>query len=175
MIKAGIIGATGYTGAELLRLLLPHPDVEVVAISSRANKGQCVSDHYPALEGQTDLRFSDSDDAVYATLDVLFFATPHGVAQRAVTPYLNSDVKIIDLSADFRIKDQALWEQWYGMPHGNPEQLANAVYGIPELWRQQISSARLVACAGCYPTSIQVGAGAAYGARGCETGINHCI
>lgn len=157
MIKAAIIGGTGYTGAELLRLLAQHPQVELVAISSRAEAGRSVTELFPNLRGHYDLVFEDPKDIDFAEMDVVFFATPHGVAQATVPDVLSSGTRIIDLSADFRIRDQALWEQWYGQPHQCPELISDAVYGLPEVNRAEIKDAQLIACPGCYPTSVQLG------------------
>ena len=157
MIKVGIVGATGYTGAELLRLLAVHPQAEVVVITSRSEQGKPVADLYPSLRGIVDLVFSLPDVETLGQCDIVFFATPHGVAQSWVADILNAGVKVIDLSADFRIRNVALWESWYGQPHGAPELIAQAVYGLPELNREAIASATLIACPGCYPTSVQLG------------------
>ncbi|MEH6549022.1 MAG: N-acetyl-gamma-glutamyl-phosphate reductase [Pseudomonadales bacterium] len=157
MIKVGIVGGTGYTGVELLRLLATHPEAEVVAITSRSEAGVRVDQMFPSLRGFYDLRFSVPDSKVLAACDVVFFATPHGVAQGMMAELALGDARVIDLSADFRIRDIATWEQWYGQPHGCPEKVAQAVYGLPEVNREQIRNASLVACPGCYPTSIQLG------------------
>jgi N-acetyl-gamma-glutamyl-phosphate reductase len=157
MIKVGIVGGTGYTGVELLRMLVNHPDADVVAITSRAEQGVPVDELYPSLRGSLDLRFSNPDVNVLAQCDVVFFATPHNVAMRMMPELLSLGTRVIDLSADFRIKDHELWSQWYGEPHACPELLDQAVYGMPEFNRQAISEAQLVACPGCYPTSVQLG------------------
>ena len=157
MVKVGIVGGTGYTGVELLRLLAAHQDVEVVAITSRAECGRRVDDLFPNLRGHYDLAFSEPDVPMLAACDVVFFATPHNVAMNMVPALLAAEARIIDLSADYRIRDAALWSQWYGEPHASPELLEEAVYGLPELNRAQIAGARLVACPGCYPTSVQLG------------------
>lgn len=157
MIRVGIVGGTGYTGVELLRVLVAHPEVALHAITSRAEAGRPVADLYPSLRGHTDLAFEVPDASRLAECDVLFFATPHGVAQGMMGELWKGDTKVIDLSADFRIKDIALWEQWYGQPHGCPDLVADAVYGLPETEREAIASAKLVACPGCYPTSVQLG------------------
>ena len=157
MIKVGIVGATGYTGAELLRLLAVHPEAEVTVITSRSQEGKPVADLYPSLRGIIDLTFSQPDVDQLAQCDVVFFATPHGVAQSMVASILERGVKVIDLSADFRIRDVATWESWYGQTHGAPELIPKAVYGLPELNREAIASANLIACPGCYPTSVQLG------------------
>ena len=156
MIKVGIVGATGYTGAELLRLLVNHPQVEVTMITSRAEKGVSVSSLYPSLRGRCDIEFCEPDVERLATCDVVFFATPHGVAQSMMAPLIATGIRVIDLSADFRIKDIACWEQWYQQPHACPELVEQAVYGLPELNRAQIVDAQLVACPGCYPTATQL-------------------
>lgn len=157
MIDVGIVGATGYTGVELLRLLINHREVKVKVITSRAQAGVAVADVYPSLRGRCDLCFSNPDSKRLATCDVIFFATPHGVAHSMVPELFEKRVRIIDLSADFRIQDAALWAQWYGQEHGCSELLCQAVYGLPEVNREQIRSAQLVACPGCYPTAIQLG------------------
>ena len=157
MIKVGIVGATGYTGAELLRLLAVHPEAQVIVITSRSEQGKPVADLYPSLRGIIDLVFSLPDVDQLAQCDVVFFATPHGVAQSMVASILERGVKVIDLSADFHIRDVPTWESWYGQAHGAPELIPQAVYGLPELNREAIASANLIACPGCYPTSVQLG------------------
>ncbi|MCC1497861.1 N-acetyl-gamma-glutamyl-phosphate reductase [Alcanivorax sp. 1008] len=156
-LRIGIVGGTGYTGVELLRLLAAHPQAEVVAITSRSEDGVAVADMFPSLRGHYDLRFSVPDVKLLASCDVVFFATPHNVAMRMMPELLAENVRVVDLSADFRIRDAALWSDWYGEPHTCPELLAEAVYGLPEIHREKIRTARLVACAGCYPTSVQLG------------------
>ncbi len=157
MIKVGIVGGTGYTGVELLRLLARHPQVELAAITSRADAGTPVSQMFPSLRGHVDLNFVHPDEAHLDQCDAVFFATPHGIAMQQAQALLDAGVRIIDLAADFRIKDVAEWERWYGMPHTSPELAAEAVYGLPEVKREQIRKARLVANPGCYPTAIQLG------------------
>lgn len=157
MIKAGIVGGTGYTGVELLRLLAKHPQVEVVVITSRAEAGVKVADLFPNLRGHIDLAFSEPDVHVLGQCDVVFFATPHGVAQNMMPALMKTNARIVDLSADFRIRDVPLWEKWYGQTHGAPELVSQAVYGLPEVNRAAIRTAKLVACPGCYPTATQLG------------------
>jgi len=157
VIKVGIVGGTGYTGVELLRLLLGHPEVSLRVITSRGEAGTAVADLFPNLRGHLDLKFTNPDIDALADCDVVFFATPHGVAQSQVPELLARGVRVIDLSADFRIRDIAIWEKWYGQPHGCPEQVAEAVYGLPEINREAIRTARLIACPGCYPTSVELG------------------
>jgi len=157
VIKVGIVGATGYTGAELLRLLAVHPEAEVAVITSRSEKGKPVADLYPSLRGHIDLAFSDPNLDQLAACDIVFFATPHGVAQTMVGHILQRGVKVIDLSADFRIRDVQVWESWYGQPHAAPDLISRAVYGLPEINRDAIASATLIACPGCYPTTVQLG------------------
>jgi len=157
MIKAGIVGGTGYTGVELLRLLAMHPEVELRVITSRSDAGMPVADMFPNLRNKVDLCFSEPTLENLSQCDVVFYATPHGVAMAGATALLDKGVKIIDLGADFRIKDIPTWEQWYGMPHTTPELVAEAVYGLPEVNRDEIKSARLIACPGCYPTAVQLG------------------
>ncbi len=157
MIKVGIVGGTGYTGVELLRLLAVHPHVEVVAITSRGEAGRAVDDLFPNLRGHYNLCFTDPSAGELEHCDVVFFATPHGVAQSTVPGLLEKGIKVIDLSADFRIRDVALWEKWYNQPHACPELIDQAVYGLPEVNREDIKKASLIACPGCYPTSVQLG------------------
>jgi N-acetyl-gamma-glutamyl-phosphate reductase len=157
MIKVGIVGGTGYTGVELLRLLAPHPDVELVSITSRTEDGTPVADMFPSLRGHVALKFSTPEKARLNECDVVFFATPHGVAMAQAAELLASGVKVIDLAADFRIKDTAVFEKWYGIPHSCPDLLAEAVYGMPEVNRAAIKDARLIGLPGCYPTSMQLG------------------
>jgi N-acetyl-gamma-glutamyl-phosphate reductase len=157
VIKVGIVGATGYTGVELLRLLASHPQAEVRVITSRSEKGLPVADLYPNLRGIVDLAFSAPNVDELSQCDVVFFATPHGVAQSMVADILARGVKVIDLSADFRIRDADLWESWYGQPHTARDLIPQAVYGLPEVNREAIKGASLIACPGCYPTSVQLG------------------
>ena len=157
MIKAGIVGGTGYTGVELLRLLAVHPAVELAVITSRGEKGIKVADLFPNLRGRVNLAFVEPDDAVLKECDVVFFATPNGTAMKMVPTLLKAGVKVIDLAADFRLRQLVDWEQWYGMPHACPELLTEAVYGLPEVNRDAIRKARLVANPGCYPTAVQLG------------------
>ncbi len=157
MIKAGIVGGTGYTGVELLRLLAMHPEVELRVITSRSEAGMPVADMFPNLRNKLDLCFSEPTPENLSQCDVVFYATPHGVAMAGATELLDKGVKVIDLGADFRIKDIPTWEQWYGMPHTTPALVAEAVYGLPEINRDEIKSARLIACPGCYPTAVQLG------------------
>ena len=157
MIKAGIVGGTGYTGVELLRLLAQHPEVELAAITSRKEAGMLVAEMFPSLRGRVSLAFSTPDEAPLTSCDVVFFATPNGVAMQQTRELLDAGVKVIDLAADFRIKDVAEWSKWYGMEHACPDLVAEAVYGLPELNREQIRGARLIANPGCYPTAVQLG------------------
>ena len=157
MVKVGIVGGTGYTGVELLRLLAQHPEVELVAITSRKEAGMAVSDMFPNLRGRVDLKFVDPASAPLKSCDVVFFATPNGIAMQETRELLEAGVRVIDLAADFRIKDVALWEKWYGMQHACPDLIAEAVYGLPEVNREQIKKARLIANPGCYPTAAQLG------------------
>ncbi len=157
MIRVGIVGGTGYTGVELLRLLAQHPEVELTAITSRAEAGSAVSDMFPSLRGRVGLKFSDPATAPLGECQIIFFATPNGVAMQQARVLLDAGVRVIDLAADFRIKDIAVWEKWYGMTHAAPDLVAEAVYGLPELNRDLIRNARLVANPGCYPTAVQLG------------------
>lgn len=157
MIKVGVVGGTGYTGVELLRLLVTHPQVELAAITSRSEAGRPVADLFQNLRGQTELCFTAPDAGDLESCDLVFFATPNGTAMGMVPGLLGAGVRVIDLAADFRLHDPAGWEQWYGMPHSCPELLAEAVYGLPEINRAAIAQARLVANPGCYPTAVQLG------------------
>ncbi len=157
MIKIGIVGGTGYTGVELLRLLVNHPQVQLQTVTSRTLAGTLVSDLFPNLRGCLDLVFMEPVQENFADCDIVFFATPNGTAMQS-TPYLlNRGIKIIDLAADFRLKDVAVWKKWYGMEHSCPELLNEAVYGLPEINRADIAKARLVANPGCYPTAVLLG------------------
>lgn len=157
MIRVGIVGGTGYTGVELLRILALHPEVELTAITSRGNAGEKVADMFPNLRSHVDLAFSDPSEADLSGCDVVFFATPNGIAMGAARELLDAGVRVIDLAADFRIKDIALWEKWYGMTHASPDLVAEAVYGLPELNREAIRGARLVANPGCHVTAVTLG------------------
>lgn len=155
--RIAIVGGTGYTGVELLRLLATHPEVEVAAVTSRAEAGTPVSDVYPNLRGFIDQPFQAPDEDLLASCDLVFFATPNGIAMKSARTLLDRGVKVIDLAADFRLKDLAVWQHWYGMEHACPELVAEAVYGLPEIHRTSIAKARLVANPGCYPTAVQLG------------------
>lgn len=157
MIKVGIVGGTGYTGVELLRLLALHPNVSLRAITSRQEAGKSVASVFPSLRRHVDLAFMSPEDAGLEQCDVVFFATPHGTAMSQVPGLLKAGVRVIDLSADFRLRDPATWQRWYGEAHAAPEWLAKAVYGLPEVARERIRDAQLVACPGCYPTAVQLG------------------
>ena len=157
MIKVGIVGGTGYTGVELLRLLAQHPQVEIAVITSRGEAGLPVATMFPNLRGHVDLAFAAPDLQTLLACDVVFFATPNGIAMQQVPALLAAGIKVIDLAADFRLKDADEWAHWYGMPHACPELLAEAVYGLPEVNRDAIRTARLVANPGCYPTAVQLG------------------
>jgi len=157
VIRVGIVGGTGYTGVELLRLLARHPEAELAAITSRKEAGLAVSEMFPSLRGRVALRFSDPQQAELIRCDVVFFATPNGIAMEQAGELLAAGARVIDLAADFRIKDVATWEKWYGMTHASPHLVAEAVYGLPEVNRAKIRGARLVANPGCYPTAVQLG------------------
>lgn len=157
MIRVGIVGGTGYTGVELLRILAQHPQVELQAITSRGDAGTPVAKMFPSLRGRVALDFVDPKAAALETCDVVFFATPNGIAMGQARSLVDAGVRVIDLAADFRINDPAEWERWYGMKHAAPELIAEAVYGLPEANREKIRSARLVANPGCYPTAVQLG------------------
>jgi N-acetyl-gamma-glutamyl-phosphate reductase len=156
-LNIGIVGGTGYTGVELLRILAVHPNAQLTAITSRSEAGLPVADMFPSLRGYVDLCFTDPAQANLAACDVVFFATPNGIAMQQTRELLEQGVRVIDLAADFRIRDVAVWEKWYGMTHACADLIAEAVYGLPELNRDKIRNARLVANPGCYPTSVQLG------------------
>jgi N-acetyl-gamma-glutamyl-phosphate reductase len=157
VIKAGIVGGTGYTGVELLRFLALHPEVTVSAVTSRSDAGTKVAALFPNLRKYTDLNFVQPEMATLAACDVVFFATPNGTAMQMAPELLDRGVRVIDLSADFRIKDPALWSKWYNLEHACPHLLDQAVYGLPEVNREQIKNCRLLANPGCYPTAVQLG------------------
>lgn len=157
MVRVGIVGGTGYTGAELLRILVAHPSAAVSVITSRSEAGTAVADMFPHLRGRLALSFTEPDEGALAECDLVFFATPNGTAMQAAPGLLGRGVRVIDLAADFRLKDAAVWEAWYGQPHACPELLSEAVYGLPELNRADVRDARLVANPGCYPTAVTLG------------------
>jgi N-acetyl-gamma-glutamyl-phosphate reductase len=156
-LNIGIVGGTGYTGVELLRLLAAHPNADLRAITSRKEAGMPVAEMFPSLRGRVDLAFSDPATASLDTCDVVFFATPHGVAMEAAPRLLEAGVRLIDLAADFRLKDPAEFEHWYKMPHSCIGLLEEAVYGLPEVNREAIRKARIIGLPGCYPTAVQLG------------------
>ncbi len=157
MKKIGIIGATGYTGVELLRILATHPKVAVTQVTSRSNAGSRVDAMFANLRGFIDLEFSEPDIDKLSECDLVFFATPNGIAMKSAKALLDNGVKVIDLAADYRIKDLSVWEKWYGMQHASPDLVESAVYGLPEINRQYIKNAELVANPGCYPTAVTLG------------------
>jgi N-acetyl-gamma-glutamyl-phosphate reductase len=156
-VKVGIVGGTGYTGVELLRLLAQHPRAELAVITSRKEAGMPVADMFPNLRGHVDLKFTEPKGDALAACDVVFFATPNGVAMNETRALYDAGVRVVDVAADFRIKDVALWEQWYKMKHACPDLVAEAVYGLPEINRSRIREARIIANPGCYPTAVQLG------------------
>jgi len=157
VISVGIVGGTGYTGVELLRLLLRHPQARVDVLTSRTEAGKRVADMFPSLRGHTELEFSDLDLDRLKQCDVVFFATPHGVAMQHAQELIDADTKVIDLAADFRLQNLAEFEKWYGMQHACPELLKDSVYGLSELNREQIKQANVIGNPGCYPTTVQLG------------------
>jgi N-acetyl-gamma-glutamyl-phosphate reductase len=157
MIKVGVVGGTGYTGVELLRLLARHPMVKLQAITSRGDAGMRVDHMFPSLRGWVDLVFVAPQEARLEDCDIVFFATPNGIAMQQTRALLDAGVRVIDLAADFRIKDVSEWQRWYAMEHAAPELVHEAVYGLPEINRERIRGARLVANPGCYPTAVQLG------------------
>ncbi len=156
-IRAGIVGGSGYTGVELMRLLAHHPEVEITVATSRADVGKRVDETYPNLRGHVDLEWVEPAVDTLRQLDVVFFATPHGVAMQMADALLAAGVRLIDLSADFRLQDAEDWARWYGQPHTAAHLLPQAVYGLPEVQREAIRSTRLLSCPGCYPTAVQLG------------------
>lgn len=157
MISVGIVGGTGYTGVELLRLLLRHPDVQVNVLTSRTENGRRVDDMFPSLRGHTDLKYSDLNIEQLKQCDVVFFATPHGVAMKHAEELVAANTKVIDLAADFRLQNLVQFEKWYGMQHACPELLKDSVYGLSELNRDKIKQANVIGNPGCYPTTVQLG------------------
>jgi len=157
--RIAIMGANGYTGVELVRLLSQHPLAALSLLLSRRYAGRKVSEVFPHLHHDScrHLRYVSPEHADWSGIDICFFATPHTVAMGQVSALLDKGIKVIDLSADFRIKRPAVWQQWYGTPHSEPALLEQAVYGLPERNRVQIKNARLIACPGCYPTAIELG------------------
>tara|TARA_B100001250_G_scaffold136128_1_gene116533 strand:- start:2465 stop:3484 length:1020 start_codon:yes stop_codon:yes gene_type:complete len=153
LTKVGILGGSGFTGEELLKILSNHPKTEVIAVSSRELQGQSTNE---ILEG-SDLMFVDPSDDIFFECDAIFFATPHGVSMNMVSSFLNKNIKVIDLSADFRLKNVDVWKEWYGSPHLQEELLSESVYGLTELNKDKIKSARLIAVPGCYPTASLLG------------------
>ncbi|MEM8844440.1 MAG: N-acetyl-gamma-glutamyl-phosphate reductase [Pseudomonadota bacterium] len=157
MIKVGIVGGTGYTGIELIRLLVAHPEAEIVVITSRSEAGNSLADLVPNFIATPELKFVEPSQEALLDCDLVFFATPNGTAMKSTPELLSAGKKVIDLAADFRIKDVKTWEHWYGETHLSPELLEEAVYGLPEINRKQIKTANLIANPGCYPTSVILG------------------
>lgn len=156
-IKVGVVGGTGYAGVELVRILLGHERAELRALTSRADAGRRVDEVFPNLRGHLELNFVAPDEARLEDCDVVFFATPNGTAMHEAPRLLAEGVRVIDLAADFRLQDLTEWSRWYGMEHACPDQVSEAVYGLPEINREAIRSARLVANPGCYPTAVILG------------------
>ncbi len=157
MIQVGIVGGTGYTGVELLRILALHKGVEIAVVTSRSDAGKKVGSMYPNLCGLCDVTLTEPSVASLAECDVVFFATPNGTTMKMAEELLSRNTKVIDLSADFRIKDEKEWTKWYGMEHASPDLIQQAVYGLPEVNREAIKQTDLLACPGCYPTAVQLG------------------
>ncbi len=157
MVSAAIVGGSGYTGVELMRLLATHPEVKLQAVTSRAQRGVAVGDLFPNLRGHLDMVYCDPEEASLEDCEVVFCATPNGTAMRMAPELLRAGCRVVDLSADFRLRDSGVWQQWYGLEHACPELLDEAAYGLPEINREAIRDARLVANPGCYPTSVQLG------------------
>ena len=157
MIKVGIVGGTGYTGVELIRLLSQHPEAQITVLTSRSEAGRRVDDMFPSLRGVSDLVFSDLDEHALANCDVVFFATPHGVAMKHAKFLTDNNTKVIDLAADFRLQSLDDFKQWYDLDHECPDLLKNAVYGLPEVNREQVANADIIGNPGCYPTTAILG------------------
>lgn len=157
MLNVGIVGGTGYTGVELIRLLSMHPGAQIATITSRTEEGRQVSDVFPSLRGYIDLTFVKPSIEVLSQCDVVFFATPHGVAMQQAKELVARGVRVIDLAADFRMKDLAQWKKWYGIDHSAQQLLEEAVYGLPEINREKIKDALVVGNPGCYATAIELG------------------
>ncbi len=155
-VKVAIIGASGYSGQELVRLLLAHPQVEITQFTSRQSAGKSVGDIFPRFRGKVKATFIEPNVSTISA-DIAFLALPHGVAAEFAVPLLQKGMKVLDLSADFRLKSAATYKEFYDHEHPAPQLLAKAVYGLPEIRREEIRKAQLVACAGCYPTSILLG------------------
>ncbi|HEE6561112.1 TPA: N-acetyl-gamma-glutamyl-phosphate reductase [Acinetobacter baumannii] len=157
VISVGIVGGTGYTGVELLRILLRHPKAQVRVLTSRTEAGKPVADMFPNLRGHTDLQFSDLNIDALKECDVVFFATPHGVAMQYAKDLIAVGTKVIDLAADFRLQNLEQFEKWYGMEHACPDVLKDSIYGLTELNREKIKQAQVIGNPGCYPTTVQLG------------------
>ena len=157
MLKVAVVGASGYTGVELLRILVGHPEIEICCVTSRQHEGLPINQVFSSLSGFCELVCEPLDvTAIAKRADLIFTALPHKSAMEVVPGFLDAGCKVVDLSADYRLKDQAVYEQWY-QKHSSPELSAEAVYGLPELYRDQLQSTRLVANPGCYPTSVILG------------------
>lgn len=154
MTKVSIAGATGYTGLELLRLLLKRPDIEIETLTSETHSGKTIAEVFPSLAGQSEFTLRGLQDDIASKCDILFLALPHTTSMERVPAFLKYNCRVIDLSADYRLKDSQTYETWYKTAHKNPQTLDEAVYGLPELHREEIKSAKLVANPGCYPTSV---------------------
>ena len=157
MLTVGVVGGTGYTGAELLRLLVTHPQVELKYVTSRSESGKKVAEMFPNLRGFTEVCFTEPVVELLSECDLVFFATPNGTAMKMVPELIANGVRVVDLAADFRLQDAAVWKQWYGMDHACLDVLADAVYGLPEINREAVKSAKVVANPGCYPTAVTLG------------------
>ncbi|MCX8519694.1 MAG: N-acetyl-gamma-glutamyl-phosphate reductase [Methylophilaceae bacterium] len=156
-LQVGVVGGTGYTGVELLRILSVHPKVDLVCVTSRTDVGSAVDVAFPSLRGRVRLNFVSPNDPSLKKCHVVFFASPNGVAMQYARELLAYGVRVIDLAADFRIRDVGVWERWYAMTHIAPDLIEDAIYGLPERYREEIKTARLIANPGCYPTAIQLG------------------
>jgi N-acetyl-gamma-glutamyl-phosphate reductase len=155
-LHVSIVGGSGYTGSELLRLLVNHPHIEIDQITSRQDDGKNVTEIFPFLPNKIKNKFVHPDNVNFEQSDLIFFATPNGIAMNFAEMLVSKGKRIIDLAADFRIKNIQLWEQWYGMKHACPKLVETAVYGLSELKKNEIKNAKIIANPGCYPTAIQL-------------------
>ncbi len=154
MIRVGILGASGYSALELIKILLRHPEVKITALTTRQTESPSVGEVHPSLAGRLDLALENLSSSQVAELtDCVFCCLPHGASASAVAELLPAGKKVIDLSADYRLNDPAVYKQWYAVDHPDPERMPETVYGLPEIYREQIQTASLVANPGCYPTS----------------------
>jgi len=157
-MKVAVVGATGYAGCELIKILLMHPEVTITSVSGKVEKAEKISEIFPIFENQLDLVCDNADvPAISKAADLIFLALPHKVSMIFVPDFLKAGKKVIDLSADYRLKDTGVYEKWYGTKHTSPDLLKDAVYGLPELYKEEIAKANFIANPGCYPTGSILG------------------